>query len=219
MAFLPIFLSCLLLSILSITNLALISSMVAWLHIQKTQVKSYAINWPNDSFHLQALPEHLWLDQGHTSNGVAGYGFFLGLVGLYVAWRQRKRDGRGPSKTLLGLVILLSLAVVFTLVALAFVFTVAHDTKGQTILSSVAKAGVKYPAHKWTPATWYKAVLKLPLADGSVRSDIKSHVTNIEAWEYMLIPIFLTDILALGIAVTAMMKQRKGQPSENPTEK
>lgn len=107
----------------------------------------------------------------------------------------------------------------FTIAALAFVFTVAHDTKGQTIQSAIAKAGVKYPTHKWTPVTWYKAVLKLPLADDSVRSNIKSHVTNIEAWEYMLIPIFLTDLLALGIAVMAMMKQRKGQPSEISTEK
>jgi hypothetical protein len=93
MAFLPIFLSCLLLSILSISNLGLISSMVAFLHIQKNEVKSYVINWPGGPFDLEVLPKHIWLDQGHTSNGVAGYGFFLGLFGLFVAWRQRKRNG------------------------------------------------------------------------------------------------------------------------------
>jgi len=40
-----------------------------------------------------------------------------------------------------------------------------------------------------------------------------------EAWKWMLIPIFLTDIAALGIAVMAMLKQRKGQPTEYPVEK
>jgi len=219
MAFLPIFLSCFLLSALSITNLGLISTMVAFLHIQKTQVKSYVINWPGGPFKLEALPEHLWLDQGHTSNGVAGYGFFLGLLGLFVAFRQRKRDGRGASKSLRALVILLVLAFLFTLSAIIFTFVVTNDTKGQTILSSVAKVGVKYPEHKWTPETWYKAVLDLPIAKDSVRSDIKDHVHLMEAWKWMLIPIFLTDIAALGIAVMAMLKQRKGQPTEYPVEK
>lgn len=220
MAFLPIFLSCSLLSALSISNLSMISSMVAFLHIQKTQVETYVINWPGGPFDLAALPKNLWLNQGHVSNGVAGYGFFLGLLGLYVAWRQRKRDGRGASKTLLTLCILLLLAVLFTLCAIIFVFDVTNATKGQTILSSVAKPNVHYPDHKWTPETWYKAVLDLPIAKDSVRSDIHDHVKVMEAWKWMLIPIFMTDNLAFSIAVTALMKQRKGQRSEEyPAEK
>lgn len=94
MAFLPIFLSSALLSALSISNLGLISSMVGFLHKQKDDIGTYQINWPGNTVQLVVEPQHLWVDQGHTSNGVAGYGFFLGLFGLYVAWRQRKRQGR-----------------------------------------------------------------------------------------------------------------------------
>ena len=93
MGHLLIFLSNALLSALSITNLGLISSMVGFLHHEKDHVGTYRVDWPDNTVHLKVLPEHLWVDQGHTSNGVAGYGFFLGLFGLYVAWRQKKRQG------------------------------------------------------------------------------------------------------------------------------
>ena len=91
MGFLTIFASNLVLSALSISNLGLISSMVGFLHDQKDNVHYYQIDWPDNTVQLGVEPKNLWVDQGHTSNGVAGYGFFLGLFGLYVAWRQRKR--------------------------------------------------------------------------------------------------------------------------------
>jgi hypothetical protein len=94
MAFLPIFASNALLSALSISNLGLISSMVGFLHDQKDHVGAYQVNWPGNTVQLKVEPKHLWVDQGHESNGVAGYGFFLGLFGLYVAWRQRRREGK-----------------------------------------------------------------------------------------------------------------------------
>jgi hypothetical protein len=88
--FWPLFLSNLLLSALSIANLGLISSMVGFLHEQKDNVHSYEVAWPEGTVKLNVEPAHLWTDQGHASNGVAGYGFFLGLFGMYVAWRQRR---------------------------------------------------------------------------------------------------------------------------------
>lgn len=94
MASLSIFLSNALLSALSISNLGLISSMVGFLHDQKDHVGTYQVNWPGNTVQLKVEPEHLWTDQGHESNGVAGYGFFLGLFGLFVAWRQRRRDSK-----------------------------------------------------------------------------------------------------------------------------
>jgi hypothetical protein len=63
--------------------------MVGFLLDQKHHVHSYRINWPVTPFDLSVLPAHIWLNQGHTSNGVAGYGFFLGLIGMFVAWRSR----------------------------------------------------------------------------------------------------------------------------------
>jgi hypothetical protein len=88
--FWPILISNFVLSALSISNLGLISSMVGWLLNQKHNVHRYLINAPGTPFSLNFEPAHLWVDQGHTSNGVAGYGFFLGLFGMIVAWRIRK---------------------------------------------------------------------------------------------------------------------------------
>jgi hypothetical protein len=88
--FWQLFVSNLLLSALSITNLGLISSMVGFLHDQKDNVHSYEVAWPEGTVKLNVEPARLWTDQGHASNGVAGYGFFLGLFGMYVAWRQRR---------------------------------------------------------------------------------------------------------------------------------
>ena len=95
---LQLFLSNALLSALSIANLGMISSMVGFLHDQKDNVDTYRVDWPEKTVQLKVLPEHLWTDHGHESNGVAGYGFFLGLFGLYVAWRQRNRLGKVCAK-------------------------------------------------------------------------------------------------------------------------
>jgi hypothetical protein len=92
--FWPLLISNFILSALSIANLGLISSMVAFLLDQKHNIHSYRIDWPGTSFDLNVEPAHLWTDQGHTSNGVAGYGFFLGLFGMIVAWRVRKSTVR-----------------------------------------------------------------------------------------------------------------------------
>jgi hypothetical protein len=88
--FWPFFVSNFILSALSITNLGLISSMVGWLLDQKHNVHSYTIDWPGNQFNLNVEPENLWVDQGHESNGVAGYGFFLGIFGMITAWRYRR---------------------------------------------------------------------------------------------------------------------------------
>lgn len=88
--FWPMFLSNFVLSALSITNLALISSMVAWLLDQKHNVHSFLISWPGNDVALNIEPKNLWVDQGHESNGVAGYGFFLGIFGMITAWRLRR---------------------------------------------------------------------------------------------------------------------------------
>jgi hypothetical protein len=88
-AFWPLFISNAVLSALSITNLGLISSMVRWLLDQKHNVHSFQIAWPTDAVALNVEPTNLWVDQGHESNGVAGYGFFLGILGMIIAWRMR----------------------------------------------------------------------------------------------------------------------------------
>jgi hypothetical protein len=117
-------------------------------------------------------------------------------------------------------VILLFLAVLFTLSALIFVFLVTNQTKGQHISEAIARSFEKYPQDHWTPENWFKAVLELPLNDNHLRSKIDSNITNMVAWKWMLIPIFLTDIACFGIAAADYFKQRKGgQQPEYPVEK
>lgn len=205
-----IFVSNAVLSALSISNLGLISSMVGFLHHEKDHVGAYEIAWPGNTVQLAVEPQHLWTDQGHVSNGVAGYGFFLGLYGLFVAWRLGRRTSRTASKTLLALAILQFLAVLFTLSAIIFVFLVTNQTKGQQISPDIARSYIPYTAEKWTPETWFQAVLDLPLVSQSQRDKISSNVTNMVAWRWMLIPIFLTDIVALGLSILEVFKQRKG---------
>ena len=57
-------------------------------------IVSYQVDWPGNTVQLITHPKNLWTDQGHTSNGVAGYGFFLGLIAMYAAWRQSHREGQ-----------------------------------------------------------------------------------------------------------------------------
>lgn len=96
--------------------------------------------------------------------------------------------------------------------AFIFVFVVTYQTTGQQIREPVAvnTAGMEYPEFHWTPETWFKAVLDLPLADQSVRHEIEHKVTNMVAWRWMLLVIFIVDIVAFSLAVMACLKQRRG---------
>jgi hypothetical protein len=64
--------------------------MVAWLSKQKHEVHTYQVDWPGNLTPLQVEPQNMWVDQGHESNGVSGYGFFLGIFGMITAWRLHK---------------------------------------------------------------------------------------------------------------------------------
>lgn len=226
--FLPVAISCALLAAISITEVGLVSSMVGFLHDQKHNVKTYTVNWPDNTIVLNALPAHLLVNQGHETNGAAGYGFVLGLFGLWVAWRQRRRDGsvcissnpqettvindlQRPSKTLQALAIMLLLSTLLTLSALIYVFVVTNQTDNQTILESIAQANVgsKYPTHDWTPENWYKAILKLPLAKDSLKGGFRTHVHLMEAWRWFLIPMFIVNLGTLAVGVWAVLTQRR----------
>jgi len=41
----------------------------------------------------------------------------------------------------------------------------------------------------------------------------------IEAWRWMLIPLFLADVAALAAAVMGVLRQRKSTPLDYPPEK
>lgn len=87
--FWPVFASSLVLSALSIANLGLLGSSVAWMLDQKHNVHSYRIAWPGAPFDLNVQPAHFWTDHAHESSGVAGYGILVGLFGMITAWRMK----------------------------------------------------------------------------------------------------------------------------------
>lgn len=91
-SFRPLYVSNAVLSALSIANFGLISSEVAWLLAQRRNDHSYRVDFPGAPFDLNVEPKNLWVDQIYASNGVAGYGFLVGLFGVFVAWRVRKNN-------------------------------------------------------------------------------------------------------------------------------
>jgi hypothetical protein len=103
------------------------------------------------------------------------------------------------------------LAILFTTSAIVFVFIVTHQTTGQHVRAPIAanNQGKPYAEFKWTPETWFNAVLELPLAEQGQRDQIDSKVTTMVAWRWMLVPILTTDVIAFGVTTSAWLKQRK----------
>ncbi|KAB2110098.1 hypothetical protein AG0111_0g1222 [Alternaria gaisen] len=183
--------------------------MVAWLLDQKHHVHTYQVDWPGNPTQINVEPKNLWTDQGHESNGLAVYGFFLGIFGMLTAWRMRNA-GQAP-RSLTALTTLLLIGTMFSLSAFIFVFVVTYQTTGQRIREPIAinAVGLNYPAEKWTPETWFRAILDLPLADGAQHAQIKSRVRNMEAWRWILLPLLLVYITASYIVVTTWLRQRR----------
>lgn len=101
------------------------------------------------------------------------------------------------------------LGVLFTLGALIFVFVVTYQTTGQSIpYPFKSSAGEDYLEYKWTPETWFEAILDLPLADMHKRDEIKSKVANMIAWRWMLIPILVANVIAFGITLLTWLRLR-----------
>ena len=106
---------------------------------------------------------------------------------------------------------MLLIGTIFSLSAFIFVFVVTYQTTGQRIREPIAinAVGLNYPAEKWTPETWFRAILDLPLADGAQHAQIKSRVRNMEAWRWILLPLLLVYITASYIVVTTWLRQRR----------
>ncbi|KAF1919463.1 hypothetical protein BDU57DRAFT_512574 [Ampelomyces quisqualis] len=208
--FWPLLVSNLLLSLLCIANLGLISSTIAWQFDQKHNVRSYTIHWPQTTFDLNVEPARLWVEQVHISLAAAAYGVLLGLFGTYVAWRIRRSTR--PLKSTPTLLLLNLPATILTLSALVYVFVITYRTTKQAIRVPVAAniQGSNYGEFTWTPETWLTAVLDLPLADLQIHDEIKSMVAAMVAWRWMLVPIFIVEIIACGVTMVAWWKLRKG---------
>ncbi|KAH8907642.1 hypothetical protein BR93DRAFT_926665 [Coniochaeta sp. PMI_546] len=194
----------------SIIELAFISSMVAWLH--RTASGSFPVIAQNGStFDLRGEPLHLLVDQGHTSNGAAGTAFVLiGIGGIISLW-LRNRAGKFGHGLYYFWVVCNILALMLTIGALGYVFSITNKHRGQVIDLGLAERlkGTKYPLNEWTPQNWFSAFLDLDIADDSVRSDITSHYRVMRGWQYNLIPLFLVQLVETILAVMDCLRWRK----------
>lgn len=82
----------------SFLEMALISSMVAWLH--RRAGRTFEIDHDGGSFSLHGKPLGLLVDQGHTSNGAAGIAFVIVGLGSILVLSMRSRSGSRVGRAL-----------------------------------------------------------------------------------------------------------------------
>ncbi|KAI1077211.1 hypothetical protein F5B20DRAFT_277272 [Whalleya microplaca] len=198
----------------SIIELSFISSMVAWLHRRASL--GFSVNYNGSSFLLAGEPEHIMVDQGHTSNGAAGTAFVLiGLGGILALllrhWSLNKTTALGTAARFIYYFwVSINIPAFFlTTGALAYVFAVTNAHRGQAIDVSLAAGldGERYYVDYWTPQNWFPAVLQLDLLDA--RDDIRNHLNVMRGWQYNLIPMFLIQLCVTVLAVSECFTRRK----------
>ncbi|KAH8676569.1 hypothetical protein BGZ60DRAFT_259942 [Tricladium varicosporioides] len=214
MSLIPLGAALIVLMVDSAIELAMISSMVGYLH--RSGANEYPFRTTDGGIAvINAKPKHLGTNAGHTSNGAAGTALVLICFGGFLnLWYQKRRERMakpGPSKIFLGYTIFTILSVCLTISALAFTFAVGNQTKGQTIdtLVAVANQHRGYPLDNWVPGTWTKALLKLPLTSSKDVSYLRKWLRVMEGWEYNLIPMFVIGLVVAGLSVKTYLDQRR----------
>ena len=203
-----------------VIELSFITSMVHWLHVYaggQFQVN----NTSGGSFSLHGKPQNFLLNQGHTSNGAAGTAFIVvglgGFLALFLRSRQLKRNGslHGFTSFLYNFWLVMTvLSALFTLSALIAVMVITYQHDRQSININTASRlnnrpypdYVAYPDLEWTPQNWFDAVLRLPLVDSTVRSNINMHYTIMKAWQWNLIPMTVLGFIVAILAFADRMK-------------
>lgn len=217
MILLPLAVALVLLMIDSAIEVALVSSMVGYLH--RSGSNQYPFEYQGTSATVDAKPAQLLLNQGHLSNGAAGTALVVvSFGGFVILWVQRRRKrmvtllngrwleiqltrlqniSRRPSRFLLPYAILTVLSVLLTLSALAYTFALTNQTNGQTIDKALAVSvqGTSYPRDQWTPETWTQAVLRLPVTNDDDARYLQHWLRIMEGWKWNLIPMFLLGLL------------------------
>ena len=155
---------------------------------------------------------------------------FGGILALWLERRARKKvriylpthpssdgaDGRtkwdktSPAFYIWAVVVLLSWLL--TLAALIYTFVETSKTGGQAIDLAVAQANpppAKYPDDRWTPENWYAAVLDLPLVSDDQRRVIGGNLTNMRAWRWNLIALFIFGSVLLVLVALEIFRLRR----------
>lgn len=212
-----------------IIELSFISSMVGWLH--RRAGKTFDFQWDGGSnpdlagiYSITGKPEHLLVNQGHTSNGAAGTAIVIvGLGGILVLCLRRfsPRTFRSRFGTALYYIWLVFtvLSALLALTALIYTFTITNQYANQTIEVRTAALGaappargpgLPYPYASWTPENWFTAILnQLRLVSNSDRKDIELRVAIMRGWRWNLIPLFLLGVIVAGLAWLEAFKRKK----------
>ena len=85
-------LALLVLLLASAIELALISSMVGYLH--RSGANEYPFEYQGATYTIHSKPVGLLLNEGHTSNGAAGSGIIFSLAGLALCWKVKQARRR-----------------------------------------------------------------------------------------------------------------------------
>lgn len=212
-----------LLTVDALLELAFISSTVSFLH-RRAGDSFQVIYGPNyASFRLHGKPEHLLLNEGHTSNGAAGTAIVLvGIGGLLTFWLLA-RDARAGHRTKFAVIahhawmVVSLLSLLLTIAALGYTMAAVNAHQGQTIDITVARSlnnqpyprYVAYPLDSWTPENWFAAVLALPLTLKQDRDLIRTKYNVIKGWRWNLIPMFLLGLAVVIVGIIDALERRK----------
>jgi len=213
MGLLPLGVALLVLVVDSAIEMALISSMVGYLH--RSGANTYPFSTPDSLVYINAKPKNFLLNEGHTSNGAAGTALVLICFGGFITlWHQRRRKSRNaatPSRLFLTYTIFTILSLLLTTAALAYTFLLSNQTNGQSINEAVASQTQSdaYPLDKWTPANWTKALLALPLVRESDASYLRHWLRIMDGWKWNLIPMFLIGLVVAALSVEECLRQRR----------
>lgn len=229
---LTLYIFLILLTVDGIIELSFITNMVGWLH--RRAGKTFDFEYQdattqrydpgnNGVFTITGRPQHLLVDQGHTSNGAAGTAFIIVGIGGFLILCLRRfspskfRSGFGVALYNIWLVFTI-LSALLTLTALIYTFTVTNSHAGQTISPITAAVGLNpptngpekpYPLLSWTPENWFTAMLQLDLIHQSDVNDIKFHLALMKGWRWNLIPLFILGAIVAGLAWFEAFKRKK----------
>ncbi|CAK7242007.1 MAG: hypothetical protein STHCBS139747_003481 [Sporothrix thermara] len=196
-------------------ELGFITSMVDYLHAGAPS-GTFVVNTPPEvlsqpaldaapTYLLQGKPLHVFINQGHTSNGAAGSAIVLiGIVGAIALaarhWAPANRLGRALYYVWMCLQVP---TLLLTLSALSYTMAAVRAHSGQTIDQTVAYTTQPgpYALDTWTPQNWFAAVLELDLADAALRSNVAMHLRIMRGWQYNLIPLFIVQLLETAAAI------------------
>ena len=130
---------------------------------------------------------------------------------------QTNQVEKNHKSILLTLTTAVFLLVLFQLTALTYVFAVTYLTIDNTIdidtaqaLSTAAGAGPvpPYSIDSWTPETWYKAVLLLPL-DASTKSRLSSATSEMVAWRSWIVFYVVVGVVVMAWTAMAYLREWK----------